>query len=181
GSESECERQAVLVGDCCEAVRAVSLVVAQTQSQRSRVWTARKQMSHAVRRRAQEKISEDVVVPRRHLGLLVEEVQALGDKYRIDALCYGHAGDGNLHVNFLWNDPDEERRVGLATGDLFRRTIELGGTLSGEHGIGLLKAPYLPLEQPAGLIALQRALKAQFDPQGVMNPGKIFPTGHAAC
>jgi len=182
GSENECDAQAQRIGDACDSAGATAVLVAQSASQREKLWEARKKMSTAVRARAKHKLSEDVVVPRRHLGALLETVQALGEKHRIDALAYGHAGDGNLHVNFLWNDPDEKPRVDLAIEGLFKRTIELGGTLSGEHGIGLLKAPFLPLEQRSSQIALQRRLKASFDPHGIMNPGKIFPTtGHGSC
>jgi glycolate oxidase len=96
-------------------------------------------------------------------------------------LAYGHAGDGNLHVNFLWNEPDEEPRVLAAIEALMRETVALGGTLSGEHGIGLAKAPYLGVEQSTDLIALQRDLKRVFDPKDLLNPGKIFPGPHRAC
>lgn len=97
---------------------------------------------------------------------------------------YGHAGDGNLHVNFLWDDPEKRPEVDRAIEALFRATVEMGGTLSGEHGIGVLKAPYLPLEQSSELITLQRGIKALFDPSGILNPGKIFLTerkGHGTC
>ncbi len=182
GVEAECERQALLVADCCEQARAIDVVVAQSEGQRSRIWSARKEMSLSVRRRAKHKISEDVVVPRMRLGDLLSEVRAIGDRNRIEALAYGHAGDGNLHVNFLWNEEDEKPRVTRAVEELFRATIALGGTLSGEHGIGLLKAPYLGLEQSEPLIALQRDLKRAFDPEGLLNPGKIFPRrGHGPC
>lgn len=182
GGEEETLRQAELVGDACTRAGAQSVVVAQAASQRAKLWASRKQMSVAVRARARYKISEDVVVPRTQLGELVREVERLGDAHRIDALCYGHAGDGNLHVNFLWDDPEQKPRVDSAIEGLFRATIALGGTLSGEHGIGLTKAPYLPLEQGPTLLGLQERLKAAFDPQGLMNPGKIFPPrGHGAC
>jgi glycolate oxidase len=139
-------------------------------------------MSHAVRKRAKHKVSEDVVVPRARLGKLLEQVRVLGERHEVLALTYGHAGDGNIHVNFLWNEPDEAPRVERAVEDLFRATVELGGTLSGEHGIGIVKAPYLPLEQPEELIELQRQLKAVFDPHELLNPGKIFPRrGHGPC
>ena len=98
---------------------------------------------------------------------------------------YGHAGDGNLHVNFLWDDPGARPRVDDAIKALFEAVVQMGGTLSGEHGIGVLKAPYLPLEQSAALIALQERVKGVFDPEGIMNPGKIFPAAarrfHGAC
>lgn len=182
GSESECERQAELIGNICSEQGALEVSVATTESARKRLWELRQQMSFAVRARARHKISEDVVVPRMRLTELLEAVERIGDTHRIDALAYGHAGDGNLHVNFLWNDEEEVPRVHQAIAELFQTTIELGGTLSGEHGIGILKAPYLPLEQPASLIALQKQIKQQFDPRGVLNPGKIFPTGsHRAC
>lgn len=182
GTEEECLSQAERVGNDCDHAGAFSVVVAQSENGRASLWAARKKMSQAVRARARHKISEDVVVPRRHLGRLIETVERLGEEQRIDALCYGHAGDGNLHVNFLWNEEDEKRRVDAAVASLFQKTIALGGTLSGEHGIGLLKAPFLSLEQSSAQISLQKRLKAAFDPQGLMNPGKIFPTkGHGDC
>lgn len=182
GSEQECERQAELVGARCDEAGALSVLVAQSSTERQKLWTTRKSMSHAVRARARHKLSEDVVVPRRKLGALLEHVQRIEETHQIDALCYGHAGDGNLHVNFLWNDPDEKPRVDAAIQGLFEETIRLGGTLSGEHGIGLSKSKFLPLEQGVEQIALSLRLKAAFDPSGTMNPGKIFPTrGHGNC
>lgn len=182
GGEPECERQAELVGNLCDEAGALSVLVAQSAAQRDSLWNARKSMSHAVRGRARYKLSEDVVVPRTKLGQLLHYVDSIEERFQIDALAYGHAGDGNLHVNFLWNDDDEKVRVDEAIEGLFRETIALGGTLSGEHGIGLLKAPFLPLEQSDAQIALQERLKAAFDPRGVMNPGKIFPArGHGGC
>jgi glycolate oxidase len=121
-------------------------------------------------------------VPRRKIGELLERVARTSESSGIFSLTYGHAGDGNLHVNFLWNDDAELPAVERSIEELFRNVIALGGTLSGEHGIGVLKAPYLPLEQAPELIALQRDLKRVFDPQGLLNPGKIFPAGsHRAC
>ena len=95
---------------------------------------------------------------------------------------YGHAGDGNLHVNFLWGSPDEWPAVERGIESLMRQVIHLGGTLSGEHGIGLMKAPYLHLEHSAQSIALQKNLRRVFDPKGILNPGKVFRTnGHGSC
>jgi glycolate oxidase len=100
-------------------------------------------------------------------------------------LTYGHAGDGNLHTNFLWNDDDEVPRVQRAIERCFREVVALRGTLSGEHGVGVLKREFLPLEQSEELIALQRRIKAAFDPKGLLNPGKMFPmrdgASHRAC
>jgi len=125
------------------------------------------------------------VVPRTKIADLLRYCAELSEQHELVIPTYGHAGDGNLHVNFLWNDPDEKARVDTAIEALFRRVIELRGTLSGEHGIGILKAPYLPMEQSPQLIALQERIKDVFDPKHILNPGKIFPADakrfHGAC
>lgn len=176
GDERACETAALAVADACETCRASEVLVAQEAAQREKLWAARKEMSPAVRKLAKHKLSEDVVVPRQQQGELLARVRATGERLGVRTLAYGHAGDGNFHVNFLWDEPDELPRVDQAIQSLFGDVLALGGTLSGEHGIGVLKAPYLPLEQDSGLIALQRELKRIFDPQGLLNPGKIFPT-----
>jgi glycolate oxidase len=160
----------------------IDVVVAQDAGQRDRLWAARRMLSHATRRLAKHKLSEDVVVPRSRIADLLARTDAIGDATGVRHLAYGHAGDGNLHVNFLWDDDAERPEVERAIGMLMRATIELGGTLSGEHGIGVSKAQYLPLEQSETLIDLQRDVKRAFDPKGLLNPGKIFPSGgHRAC
>jgi glycolate oxidase len=160
----------------------VDVVVAQDGAQRDRLWAARRMLSKATRRLARHKLSEDVVVPRTRVADLLARTDDIGEQTGVRHLAYGHAGDGNLHVNFLWNEDGERPAVDRAIGMLMRATIELGGTLSGEHGIGVSKAAYLPLEQSADLIALQRDIKRAFDPKDLLNPGKIFPTtGHRAC
>ena len=121
------------------------------------------------------KLSEDVVVPRTRIADLLARTDDIGDATGVRHLAYGHAGDGNLHVNFLWNDDAERPAVDRAIAMLMRATIDLGGTLSGEHGIGVSKAEYLPLEQSEALIALQRDVKRAFDPQGPAQPGEDLP------
>jgi glycolate oxidase len=160
----------------------VDVVVAQDTGQRDRLWAARRQLSIATRKLARYKLSEDVVVPRTRIADLLARTDDIGLATGVRHLAYGHAGDGNLHVNFLWNDDEERPAVDRAIGLLMRATVDLGGTLTGEHGIGVSKAQYLPLEQSEGLIALQKDVKRAFDPRGLLNPGKIFPTGgHPAC
>ena len=160
----------------------LDVVVAQDAGQRDRLWTARRMLSKATRKLARHKLSEDIVVPRSRIADLLARVDEIGHETSVRHLAYGHAGDGNLHVNFLWDDDAERPAVERAIGLLMRATIDLGGTLSGEHGIGVSKAQYLPLEQSDDLIALQRDIKRAFDPRDLLNPGKIFPTaGHKAC
>ncbi len=160
----------------------LDVVVAQDAAQRDRLWGARRMLSRATRKLARHKLSEDVVVPRSKLAELLARTDEIGAATGVRHLTYGHAGDGNMHVNFLWDDDAERPAVDRAIGMLMRTTVDLGGTLSGEHGIGVSKAQYLELEQSAGLIALQRAIKYVFDPKDLLNPGKIFPSvGHGGC
>jgi FAD/FMN-containing dehydrogenase len=108
---------------------------------------------------------------------LTAAAREIGERHGLDVASFGHAGDGNLHVNILYDPaaPDVHARVDRAVAELFKITIDLGGTLSGEHGIGLSKRPYMPLEQSAPLRALQLDLKRAWDPRNILNPGKIFP------
>jgi glycolate oxidase len=160
----------------------IDVVAAQDAGQRDRLWAARRMLSKATRRLAKHKLSEDVVVPRSRIADLLAKAEDIGHATGVRHLSYGHAGDGNLHVNFLWNDDAERPAVDRAIAMLMKATVDLGGTLSGEHGIGVSKAEYLPLEQSETLIALQKDVKRAFDPKGLLNPGKIFPTGgHRAC
>jgi glycolate oxidase len=182
GDDASVERQAERIAGVCEDVRALEVLAAQDPAQRERLWAARRDMSHAVRKLTKRKLSEDVVVPRRQIGALLDFVREISERTGVRTLTYGHAGDGNLHCNFLWNEDHEMPAVERAIEMLFERVIALRGTLSGEHGIGVLKAPYLPLEQSPELITLQKDLKRVFDPAGLLNPGKIFPAvPHRAC
>jgi len=182
GDPVACETQVERIAGALEDVHALDLVVAREGAQRDKLWSARREMSHAARRMAKHKLAEDVVVPRRRLAELLDRVALESERARVRTLSYGHAGDGNLHVNYLWNDDDEQAAVERSIEQLFRDVVELGGTLSGEHGIGVTKAPYLPIEQSSSLIALERELKRTFDPDGLLNPGKIFPAaGHRLC
>lgn len=180
GEPVDTEAQAERMANACTG--ALEVLVAQDVGQREKLWSARREMSRSVRKLTRFKLSEDVVVPRQQIPELLERVARSSEALGVRHLTYGHAGDGNLHVNFLWDDEHEVPAVERAIEQLFRDVIALRGTLSGEHGIGVLKAPYLPLEQSSELIELQRDLKRVFDPQGLLNPGKIFPPGgHRAC
>jgi glycolate oxidase len=158
------------------------VLVAQGGSERERLWAVRRELSRALRRSARAKISEDVVVPRSQLGALIDVSASIGEKHALRSASYGHAGDGNLHVNFLWDDPADELRVRAALDDLFREVIAMRGTLSGEHGIGASKSAFLAREQAPAVMLLQQQIKALFDPKGILNPGKIFARGvHGSC
>ncbi|MFW5926239.1 MAG: FAD-binding oxidoreductase [Myxococcota bacterium] len=186
GPASVLEDQLERCGEAMLGAGAVEVLVAKDGTERERLWTARRDLSHALRRTANHKLSEDVVVPRTRIPALLDRCARLADEHGIRMPTYGHAGDGNLHVNFLWDDPDRRPAVDRAIRGLFEAVIELGGTLTGEHGLGVLKAPYLPLEQTDAVIALQERIKHTFDPKGTLNPGKLLPRHtaryfHGAC
>ncbi len=152
--------------------------MAKDSGQRERLWAARRELSHSLRRAAKNKLSEDVVVPRSRIADLLARCRELAETHGIVMPTYGHAGDGNLHVNFLWDEPEQRPAVDRAIRALFESVVAMGGTLTGEHGLGVLKAPYLGIEQAEPVIDLQRRLKHLFDPRGILNPGKLFPAPH---
>ena len=153
---------------------ALDAQMAQSEADRRRIWTPRNVLSESLRATAEAKISEDIVVPRSRIPDMLDKTQAISERYGIRVAAYGHAGDGNLHINVLF-DRDQRDRADHAVLEVMKAAVELGGTLSGEHGIGLTKRAFLGLEHPPEKIALQRSLKKTLDPLGILNPGKIFP------
>ena len=151
-------------------------LVAQDDAQREKLWAIRRMVSPSLRAVKKFKFSEDVVVPRSKIPEAIRRFKAAGVKLGLTVATYGHAGDGNLHTNVLYAGPHERPQVNLALAEIMQITVDLGGTLSGEHGIGIAKARFLALEQDPALISLQKKLKAFFDPRGLVNPGKIFPS-----
>ncbi len=143
----------------------------------ARLWTARKSLSHAVKKIAPLKINEDVVVPVTRLAELVAAIDTLGERYRLPIVSFGHAGNGNLHVNLMvhHDDDDEMARARDCRRALVDTVLGLGGSLSGEHGIGSEKRQFMPLEFDVGTLGFMRDLKALFDPRSILNPGKKLP------
>ena len=143
----------------------------------ARLWAARKSLSHAVKRIAPLKINEDVVVPVSQLADFVDFIDHTAQAQRLPIVSFGHAGNGNLHVNLMVHpdDADEMRRAHLALEAIMLRALALGGTLSGEHGIGTEKRRFIAQEIDPVTLDLMRAIKQQFDPHGLLNPGKLFP------
>lgn len=151
-------------------------------AQVEQLWAGRKALSPALRNIAPKKINEDVVVPVSKMAGLIGHLDELSKAHDVKIVSFGHAGNGNIHVNLLGDpdDPDENRRMEACLAEIFERVLELGGTLSGEHGIGLEKSAYVGLEIEPATQRLMRAIKNQFDPKGILNPGKIFPPGDSA-
>ena len=159
----------------CEDTGAREVQVAQTKEEAAELWRARKLVSPAIVREKPTKISEDATVPRSKIPEMFQRLKEIREKYKIDLVVFGHAGDGNLHPNIIADkrDKEEMRRVEQAVEEIFKAAIELGGTLSGEHGIGTLKAPFMEME--LGAAGLDMMIKESWDPNNILNPGKIFP------
>jgi len=153
------------------------MVVAQGEAQRREVWETRRLLSQNLKAVHPRKLSEDVAVPRSRIPELVARSREIGRRRGLTVATYGHAGDGNLHVNVLFDREEERPRAEAAAAEVLRASVDLGGTITGEHGVGYSKRGFLELEQGPEVVALERRLKALFDPLGLLNPGKIFAAG----
>lgn len=177
GRPSRVAEEVALVREACLAAGAASVEVAEDEARSEALWQARRAVSPAVFRLGPNKTSEDIAVPCSRLAEIVRAIHRIGQEQRLTVLSYGHAGDGNLHVNFMVDrsDPEVMARSEEAVRALFAETLRLGGTISGEHGVGLTKAPYLGMELGPEVLALMGRLKRAFDPAGILNPGKFLP------
>lgn len=151
------------------------LRVATNSEETKALWAARKALSPAQRTISPDKINEDVVVPVSRLPELVDGIKALSAKHELLIVSFGHAGNGNLHVNLLPRDAAERERAPACLAELFALVIALDGTLSGEHGIGMLKREFMPLALEPSALRLMRNIKVAFDPDGILNPAKLLP------
>ena len=165
-------------GGLCEELGATDVIVARDEADRERLWAARRGCSKALRSAHAFKLSEDIVVPPGAIAEMLARVDAVAAKERLMTATFGHAGDGNLHVNVLTDEDHRDAavaaRIQSALAGVFRAALDLGGTLSGEHGIGIAKARYMAWEQSEEVIGWQKRLKRLWDPQDLLNPGKIF-------
>jgi len=177
GDQGLVERESRKVEEICGGSGAIYFRAALGKEEAERLWEARRNVSPSLPKLRPHKVSQDIVVPRSRLAELVSFLDLLGKKYRLPIPAFGHAGDGNIHVNIMLDksNPREVEDTDNAVRDLFEKVLEMGGTISGEHGVGITKAPYLGMEISKPAIALMSRLKKAFDPRGILNPGKIFP------
>jgi glycolate oxidase len=169
-------RDAERVMNVVEKFQSGEVLFADSSAQKEELWKIRKNISPAVNWYTLTK-SDDVVVPRANLPKLITGIKEIGKKYNFNTVCFGHLGDGNLHVNILKENisaSDWETKIPEGIGEIFKLTVSLGGTLSGEHGIGIAKRPYMPIAMSEVNLNLMRGIKNVFDPNGILNPGKIF-------
>lgn len=154
---------------------AIETRMAHTDEEREKIWTVRRAVSLRIHDYASVYIPEDIVVPITAIAKLVDALPAYEEKYAFEVFAFGHAGDGNIHLNITTQDLEKETLAWQGTQALLKLALRLQGTISGEHGIGLAKRNDISMELPAASIDLQKRIKALFDPNQVLNPGKIFP------
>jgi len=170
----DCEKVNMVLEDygCTE------VLFADTAQQKEDLWRMRRTMAESVKSNSVYK-EEDTVVPRAALPKLVNGIKEIGARYGFESVCYGHAGDGNLHINIIkagMSDEDWKSKLKDGIVEIFELTTALGGTISGEHGIGLVQKDYMPIKYSEVHLNLMRSIKTVFDPNGILNPGKIMPT-----
>ena len=168
----ECEKIMTVLED----FETDEILFAESQAQKDNLWQLRRKAAEAVKSQSIYK-EEDTVVPRFELPQLLHHVKRIGEEYGFKSICYGHAGDGNLHINILKGDLTDDQwhnELPKAIRELFTEVIKLRGTISGEHGIGLVQKPYMDIAFNEVGLNLMRDIKKVFDPKGILNPGKIF-------
>jgi glycolate oxidase len=178
GSDEEAVlREIETVARVCRENGAREVIIAQTEEERDQLWRARRSVSPSLARRAPNKLGEDITVPRSAIPEAVQRIKAIGLDYGLPIVIFGHAGDGNLHPNILFDRRDETQweKVEQMVGEIFQVALDLDGTLSGEHGVGTLKRPYMERALGSLSLDLQRRIREALDPRGIMNPGKVLP------
>jgi glycolate oxidase len=176
GPREEVEREARIVEEVVKSLGGYDVLRSESREDEDRLWDVRRALSPAIKKFGTLKFNEDVVVPRSRVPELIERVEDIGRRHDTFVVNFGHLGDGNIHVNFMCERSDAEAvaRARAAVGETFAASVELGGTISGEHGIGYVKAPYLNMALGAETVEAMRRIKRALDPLGILNPGKMF-------
>lgn len=171
------EKQVVRIRELIQPLGLIDFKTAKDDAEAEELWETRRRVSPSLRRVNPHKINEDIVVPRSRVPDIIRRIEAIHAKYSVPIVNFGHAGDGNIHVNIMIDKdvPGESERAEMAVRELVAATLELGGSMSGEHGVGLSKAPYIDMELTPEQIAIMKGVKQAFDPDNILNPGKIFP------
>jgi glycolate oxidase len=176
GHPAAITKEAEKIVEICQGLGA-DIEMAEDEDARENLWVARRAISPALYHIKPTKINEDIVVPRNKVTEMLKRLRKLSEKSGIKIVNFGHAGDGNIHVNIMVDKADKaeyEKGVGLVE-QIFKDTISLGGSISGEHGVGLTKKRYIGMEMSKQEIEIMESLKKVFDPRKILNPGKIFP------
>ncbi|MBP6002410.1 MAG: FAD-binding protein [Pyrinomonadaceae bacterium] len=176
GSREEVERNAVMIERIIGENGGFDILRARSKEEEDKLWDVRRAISPSLMKYGTLKINEDVVVPRSRVPELVARIEEIGKRHDTFVANFGHAGDGNIHVNFVIDrdNPDEIARARKCVAETFALSVELGGTISGEHGIGYVKSAYMDYALDKPTIEIMKGIKDLFDPNGILNPGKMF-------
>ena len=160
----------------CKNYNSQQIIIAANDKEQEKLWAARRAISPALGRLKPTKINEDIVVPRNKIPHIIKRIKGIADDFNLTIINFGHAGDGNIHVNVMTDkrNKDEYERAKRAVKEIFSAVLDLNGTLSGEHGVGLTKSPYIGMEIEPVVLQKMKEIKKIFDPNNIMNPGKIF-------
>jgi len=175
--EEALDEEQTRVGEICERNGAIDILIASSRTMRERMWEGRKCLFEAANLMGKMYKPFDVVVPRSLIPSLIKKIYEISEKYKIKAMCFGHAGDGNVHVLIFQGEiPNDEwgNKIEIIERELYKSTINLGGKITAEHGVGLLRKPFLSMNLDSQQIELLKGLKKVFDPKNILNPGKIF-------
>jgi glycolate oxidase len=176
GHQREVDRELNRIQALCREQGALKAEIAASVAEAADLWRARKAISPALFQEGRDKINEDIVVPRNKIPEMIRKIEALQQATGLKMVSFGHAGDGNIHFNIMLDKRDKPvlRKAQAAVEKIFEYTLALGGTISGEHGVGITKAPYLSREIGPSEQVLMQQIKHLFDPHGILNPGKMF-------
>ena len=176
GERAQVERESKTIESILKENEGFDILRSETKEEENKLWDARRAISPSLMKYGTLKINEDVVVPRSRVPELIRKVEEIGRKHNTFVANFGHAGDGNIHVNFMCDrdDPESIKRARECVKETFALSVNLGGSISGEHGIGYVKAAYLDMAIDAPTLSMMKNIKRVFDPNGILNPGKMF-------
>jgi glycolate oxidase len=174
GNKNLLDEEAEKIKNICSSFNAKNIKIAQNEKETEEIWTARRASFSAVAKLAPNVVAEDAVVPREKMPEMIKEIKIICQKYNVHACIMGHIGDGNIHPNFSLDlrDKDEAARFEMAISELFESAVRLGGTITGEHGIGLAKTKFLSMALDPVVLFYMKQIKNLFDPKGILNPKK---------
>ncbi len=176
GDDDVVDKEIKQIDLLCNKYNTGQMLIAADDQEQGKLWAARRAISPALGRLKPTKINEDIVVPRTKVPSIIKRIRKIAEDFNLTIINFGHAGDGNIHVNIMTDkkDKDEYERAEKAVKEIFSAVLDLEGTISGEHGVGLTKSPYIRMEiEPVALRKMEE-IKKVFDPNNIMNPGKIF-------
>ncbi len=176
GDDDVVEKEIKQINLLCKKYNTGQILIAADDKEREKLWAARRAISPALGRLKPTKINEDIVVPRNKIPSIIKRIRKIAEDFKLTIINFGHAGDGNIHVNIMTDkqDKDEYERAEKAVKEIFSAALYLGGTISGEHGVGLAKRQYIRMEIEPVVLRKMKEIKKIFDPNNIMNPGKIF-------